>query len=106
MANSTFLNFLLTTDFKQQKVIMNNLTDSQSDALSEVFFNILNNIQLSPDDFKFMKRKIKVLKELSKVNRSRNYRKRMFKKYKVPAIAILDQTRTSILQLLDSFAQE
>ncbi len=96
--NWDFINFLLNTELKQQKFLLRNLTDSQTDLISEIFFNLAHVVHLNPDQQKFVKRRLVAIKHLSQINKSRGTRRSIIKKYCIPAISMLNEVKKNILE--------
>lgn len=104
-SNWHFINLLLVTDLKQQKVLLSNLAPSQVDLLSEIFFNLSHVVELNPSQQKFMKRKIGIIKKLSKVNRSRKSRNKSIKTHQLQIIRILEQVKDNIFSAGQSYSK-
>ncbi len=100
--NRNFVELLLTTELKQQKTLLSSLTDSQTDLITEIFHNLAHVIELNPQQRKFLKSKLKVIKLLSKVNKSRKGRKQLIRKNTIPVLAVLSRVKDNILTTLDS----
>ena len=101
--NWHFMNLLLNTETKQQKILLQNLTASQVDLITEIFFNLGHVVDLNPEQEKFMKRHLKVIRELSKVNRSRKYRNTSIRKNASLILKILNLVAANIMKAGESF---
>lgn len=99
-ANKDFLSLLLTTEVKQQKALIDSITPSQVDCLSEVFHNLAYVVDLDPEQHKFMKRRKKTIKTLSQVHRSRKFRKSSMQKLSPCMLKVLDQVKEELMQQL------
>ncbi len=99
-ANEDFLRLLLTTESKQQKALIENITTSQIDCLSEIFHNLAYVVELEPEQYNFMKRRKKIIKELSQVHRCRKFRKGAIQKHSLHMLKILDQVKGDLLHQL------
>lgn len=95
--NYAFIQLLLNTTPKQQKVLLDNLTDQQTDLISEIVFNLSEVIKLSPELHQTMKKRMKTVKALSKIYQSRQRRRSEIKRHKRPLMAILEQARSNLL---------
>ena len=102
-SNWHFMNLLLTTDLKQQKVLLSNLLPSQVDLITEFFFNISHVVDLNPSQQKFLKKKLSVIKILSKVKRSRKARNTSIKHFQVTIIKLLEQVKDNIFSAGQTF---
>ena len=103
--NWDFINFFFSTELKQQKLLLRNLTDSQTDLISEIFFNLAHVVHLNPEQQKFIKRKLVAIKQLSQINKSRSNRREVIKKYCTPAINILNEVKLNILNAGKNFVE-
>ena len=96
-ANWPFINLLLGTSRKQQLVLLDNLTDSQIDLISEIFFNLWNIVELHPGQQKFLKRRAGAISDLAQISSSRKFRQATIKRLKAPVLAVLGEVSENIL---------
>jgi Fic family protein len=96
-ANYHFINLLLNTDRSQQFALLDTLTKSQIDLLSEIFFNLWSVVELDESQQKFMKRRGDNLRSLSQVNRSRRSRHNTIKLLRKRVLDILLEVKDNIL---------
>ena len=89
-SNWHFINLLLSTDYKQQKVILNNLTPHQVDLLTEIFHNLVHVVDLNDVQGKYVKRNLKTLKLLGKLKRNRKTRNSSIKKHSKVVVKALE----------------
>ena len=88
--NWYFMNLLLSTDSKQQLVLMRNLNDAQVDLITEIFHNLGHVIDFEIDERQIFKKYLKIITILSKVSRSRKLRKLDIKKHMKTILKMLD----------------
>ena len=99
--NYHFINLLLNTDRIQQFALLETLTKSQIDLLTEIFFNLWSVVELDESQQKFMKRRGDSLHSLSQVNRSRRNRYNTIKHMRKRVLDILLAVKDNILNIDD-----
>lgn len=96
--NLAFLRLLLTTHVSQQKALLDSISESQANLISELLFNLLFVLPLNDKQQKALRRK-QYLKDLSKIKRSFKYRKAKIKVYKNQLVKLLDTYKSQLLDL-------
>ena len=104
--NYHFLNLLLETEPRQQRALLANLTDSQVDAITEIFFNIAHVVDLSDHQQKRLKRRLKLVKTLSKAKQSRKYRRANIKRQAASVLSTLALVRDDVYKLIERAGQD
>lgn len=97
--NRPFLTLLLNTSPEQQKALLLSVTPSQASALREIFYNILN-IEHTLEDQKFIKRKIPLIRKLSKNKKSVKTQQTLVRKERIMIIKILNHFKSKLEQVL------
>ena len=97
--NTSFLSLLLTTHPTQQKALLDSVTESQANLISELVFNLLFVLPLKAKEQSSLRRK-DFLKDLSKIKRSFKYRKAKIKTYKKQLLKVLDTYKTQLLDMV------
>ena len=97
--NWHFINLLLTTELKQQKILIDNLTGSQCDLLTEIFYNLSHVVELNPEQAKYMRKRAKALVKLSRVNLSRKSRNAIIRKSRRQVLGLLNEVKGDILSI-------
>ena len=97
--NRTFLQLLLTTHLSQQKALLDTASPQQIDLISELLYNILYVVPLSEKERKSLQRK-RFLKDVSKIKRSANFRRKKVRARKAELLKLLHQYSKNILSLL------
>ena len=82
--------------------MLSNLTSEQTDLISEICFNLLHVVEVDREQEKLLKKQLKSLKELSRVNKSRKCRQQKIKKHIHSLLKILESIKGDIL----NFANE
>lgn len=98
--NSDFLNLLLHTDTRQQRALLKTITDWQTDALSEIFYNLAHVTPLNNEEKKRLKKHLRVIKSIANIDRHRQQRKLGIKRKREQVIKILMIVRQSIADLI------
>lgn len=85
-----FLKYLLNTDKKQQKLLIQHISKSQMDVIIEIIFNVLaGNLTISNNDKKALQRYRTVIDKLVSKGLSRAKRKTLLEKYLSQVILLL-----------------
>ena len=96
----------METEPRQQKALLSNLTDSQVDAITEIFFNIAHLVDLSEQQQKYLKRRLKLVKALSKAKRARKYRRADIKRHFPAVLSTLNCVKENIYKLIERAGQD
>lgn len=97
--NRNFLHLLLNTHPDQKKALLLSVTPSQASALREIFFNILNR-EHSLADQKFVKRKIPLIRKLSKNKKSAKAQQTLVRKERLMIIKTLDHFKQQLEEII------
>ena len=93
-----FLSLLLDTDKKQRAAIFQTLTKSQTDALGEIFHNLIRVLPLAKEEQKLLKRK-PFLRLVATTKTSPSRRKSILKKHYKQVIDLLLSFGDKILEV-------
>ena len=99
--NADFVRLLLNTSTKQQRELVKSITNSQIEALVEIFFN-LNSMELKGLEARFINSKKRdFLKRVGNRKITHNTRKRKFSSGLKTMMQILSFFKSDLLKLLE-----
>lgn len=101
--NYHFLHLLVSTDVKQQVVLLQNLNNEQTNLLTEIFHNLGHNIKFEENQHKTFKKYLNTIELLSQVDKTWKQRNRIIRKNIKKIIAILNIVGQDLLKVGDHF---
>jgi hypothetical protein len=99
--NTHFLSLLFATDKKQQRALLSNITNSQVDLISEIFYNLDSVLPLTSYEEKTLKRK-QFIPKLAKITTAVARRRRLISQHKNQILKILQFFAPKLLQLIQT----
>lgn len=101
--NSSFLRLLLTnTDKRQQHSLVQTISAEQLNALTEIFYNLLNIVSMDKKDEKLIKKSRKLMQKISLITKSYNSRRKVLISNKSTLLKILLHFKDKLLGVLNS----
>ena len=97
--NQPFLELLLSTHDIQKRALLDTLSPQQVNLISELIYNILYTVPIQNQERKTLQRR-KYFKEIAKIKRSIQHRKKLIKKHKKELFKVLARYRANIVSLL------
>lgn len=101
--SQSFLTLLLNNkDKRQQYALVQTITVDQLNALTEIFYNLLNNVPLDKKEEQMVKKKRRIMQKLSLISKSFNSRRKVLVSNKSTFLKILLHFKDKLLEVLHS----
>lgn len=97
--NLSFFRLLLDTNQLQRKALLDTLSESQTNLISEIIFNLLYVLPIHAKERKALQRKV-FLKDIAKIKRSYKYRKTRIRKNRLQVLKLLDMYKEGLSQMV------
>ena len=99
--NRSFLTLLLEQGDKgQQRALIQTITNSQLDAIGEIFYNLIHIVPVNKSEEKVVKRSRKILHRLSAISKSPASRRKLLKGNRVKFLRILHHFSDRLLDVI------
>lgn len=101
--NKAFLTLILEAgDKRQQKALLQTITDNQLEAIGEIFYNLIHIVPVKKSEEKLIKKSRKLLQRMSVISKSSRSRRKLLQSNRVKLISILHHFSDKLLQVLHS----